>query len=78
MEEKTKGQKRRVVTDTLGNLLPVVIHAANIHDTNSGINPVKQSFEKYPTIKNICADEEYRISFKYDVLEQLGLGADIS
>ena len=29
----------------MGNLLAVVVHAANIHDTKSGINPAKQAFE---------------------------------
>ena len=62
----------------MGNLLFVVIHAANIHDTKSGINPAKEAFEKYPTIKRFCADEGYRKSFENDVSEQLDLGVDIS
>ena len=61
----------------MGNLLSVVIHAANIHDTKSGIDPAKQAFETYPTIKRFCADEGYRKSFENDVAEQLGLGVDI-
>jgi len=28
--EKTKGRKRHIVVDTMGNLLSVVVHAANI------------------------------------------------
>ena len=35
--KKTKGRKRHIVVDTMGNLLAVVAHAANIHDTKSGI-----------------------------------------
>lgn len=62
----------------MGNLLSVVIHAANIHDTKSGIAPAKQAYETYPTIKRFCADEGYRKSFENDVSEQLGLGVDIS
>ena len=30
--EKTKGRKRHIVTDTMGNLLCIHVHAANIHD----------------------------------------------
>ena len=30
-EKKIKGRKRHIVTDTLGNLLCVCVHAANIH-----------------------------------------------
>jgi len=66
------------VVDTMGNLLAVVVHAANIHDTKSGINPAKQAYEKYPTIKKFCGDEGYRKSFVEAVKEFLGLEVDIS
>jgi len=62
----------------MGNLLAVVVHAANIHDTKSGINPAKLAFEKYPTIKKFCGDEGYRKSFVEDVQQLLGLDVDIS
>ena len=78
MEKKVKGRKRHIVTDTMGNLLAVVVHAANIHDTKSGINPAKKAFKKYKTIKKFCGDEGYRKSFEEAVAEQLKLGVDIS
>jgi hypothetical protein len=62
----------------MGSLLAVTVHAANIHDTKSGIGPAKQAFEKYPTIQRFCADAGYRKSFENDVREQLQLGVDIS
>jgi putative transposase len=62
----------------MGNLLSVIVHAANIHDTKSGINPAAKAFEKYPTIKKFCGDEGYRKSFEELVLSELGLGVDIS
>ena len=62
----------------MGNLLAVVVHAANIHDTKSGINPAKQAFEAYPTIKRFCADTGYRGTFVLDLDEVLHLGVDIS
>jgi len=62
----------------MGNMLSVVVHAANIHDTKSGINPAKKAFEKYPTIEKFCGDEGYRKSFEEAVLSELGLGVDIS
>lgn len=73
-----KGRKHHIVVDIMGNLLAVVVHAANIHDTKSGINPAKKAFEKYPTIKRFCGDEGYRKSFEEAVLAELGLGVDIS
>ena len=30
---KVKGRKRHIIVDTLGNLLEVVVHVANIYDT---------------------------------------------
>ena len=49
--KKIKGRKRHIVVDTMGNLLAIKVHAANIHDTKSGINPAKKAYEKYPSIK---------------------------
>lgn len=62
----------------MGNLLAIVVHASNIHDTKAGISPAKQAFEKYPTIKKFCGDEGYRKSFVEAVKEILGLKVDIS
>lgn len=77
-EKKVKGRKRHIVVDTMGNLLSVVVHAANIHDTKSGIMPARLAFERYPTIKGFCADAGYRKTFINDVKNQLGLDVDIS
>ncbi len=41
--EKPKGRKRYIVTDTMGNLLCIHVHAANIHDTKGGV----YTFEKH-------------------------------
>jgi putative transposase len=76
--KKVKGRKRHIVVDTMGNLLAITVHAANIHDTKSGINPAKKAYEKYPTIQKFCGDDGYRKSFEADVRELLGLGVDIS
>ena len=76
--KKIKGRKRHIVVDVMGNLLSVVVHAANIHDTKSGINPAVKAFEKYQSIKRFCGDEGYRKSFEEAVKSQLGLGVDIS
>ena len=73
-----KGRKRHIVVDILGCLLSIVVHAANIHDTKSGINPARQAFERYPTIEKFCGDEGYRKSFEDDVKGELKLGVDIS
>ena len=78
MGEKTKGHKRHIVTDTMGNLLAVVVHAANIHNTKAGIIAAKRAVEKYPSIQRFCADVGYCKTFEKDVAELLGLSVDIS
>jgi len=77
-EKKVKGRKRHIVTDVMGNLLSVVVHAANIHDTKSGINPARKAFERYPTIEKFCGDNGYRKSFEEAVMLEFGLGVEIS
>ncbi len=73
-----KGRKRHIAVDTLGNLLSVVVHAANIHDTKAGIFVAKKAFETYPSLKGFCADAGYRNTFEREVSEQLGLTVEIS
>ena len=64
--------------DTMGNLLSMVVHAANIHDTKAGILVARDAFKKYPSIQRFCADAGYRKTFEQDVSSELGLGVDIS
>ena len=52
--------------DVLGCLLSVTVHAANIHDTKSGISTARQACERYPSIQKFCADAGYRGTFVSD------------
>ena len=76
--KKTKGRKRHIVVDVLGCLLSVNVHAANVHDTKSGIVVAKQAFKKYSSIKKFCADAGYRGTFVNDIKNQISLDVDIS
>ncbi len=58
--KKVKGRKRHIVTDTLGHLLHVQVHAANTHDTVGGCPVFQKALEKYQTLKGVCADAGYR------------------
>ena len=64
MEEKTKGRKRHIVTDTMGNLLCVHVHAGNIHDTKGGVYTFEKALYRYPTLIGVRADQGYRGTFK--------------
>ena len=78
MVEKNKGHKRHILTDTLGNLLAVKVHRANLHDTKAGIFPAIQAYRLYPTIQAICADAGYRKTFVANIKTILDLRVDIS
>ena len=62
----------------MGNLLAVVVHAANIHDTKAGINCAREAYAKYPAIEKFCGDEGYRKTFVEEVNAELGISVDIS
>ena len=64
--------------DVLGCLLSVVVHAANIHDTKSGISTAKRAYKRYPSIQKFCADAGYWGTFVSDLKGQLDLDVDIS
>ena len=59
-----KGRKRHIVTDTLGNLLCVHVHAANLHDTKGGVFTFEKALYRYPAIIAARADQGYRGTFK--------------
>lgn len=59
--KKVKGKKRHIVVDTLGLLLTVVVHAANIHDSVGAKQTLEALKDKYLSgIKTIFADSGYR------------------
>ena len=68
----------RGVLYTIGNLLGVVVHAGNIHDTKAGILVVNKVMKIYPSIQAISADAGYRKTFEKDVLDNYDIPVDIS
>ena len=76
--KKIKGRKRHITVDTMGNLLSICVHGANIHDSISGIIVAQEACLKYPKIKRFCADAGYRGTFIVDVEDILERGVDIS
>lgn len=58
--KKTKGRKRHIVVDTLGNFIQVIVHAANLHDTKAGCDVLKAAAEKHATKKAFSGDAGYR------------------
>lgn len=76
--KKVKGRKRHIVVDTMVNLLDVVVHAANLHDTKSGFFVARKVMVTFPTIKAFSGDAGYRKSFEEMIMEEFGCPVDIS
>lgn len=76
-EKKIKGRKRHIAVDTMGNLLGVVVHEANMHDTQAGYYPALAAITLYPTIQKFCGDAGYRGTFIEEIEDKFGLEVDI-
>lgn len=61
--KKVKGHKRHSLTDTVGNMLNVVVTAANVSDIAGGKLLIEKIMEDFPTIEKIWADGTYRGGF---------------
>ena len=57
--KKTKGRKRHILTDTEGNLLGLVTHAADIQDRDGAPDVIAQTLESFPTVSHLFADGGY-------------------
>ena len=55
-----KGRKRHIVVDTMGCLLIVLVHAANIYDGRAARKVLPALFLLVDTLKKIWADSAYR------------------
>lgn len=57
--KKVKGRKRHIVVDTLGLLLLVVVHAANLQDRDGAKTVLEQVKAKFSRLQLIWADGGY-------------------
>lgn len=58
--KKVKGRKRHIITDTMGLLLTVVVHAANEHDSKAALNVIDELKGRFSRMVKIIADGGYR------------------
>ena len=77
-EKKVKGRKRHLATDTLGNMLAIQVHAANVADTSQGWEVCDRVAEKYDSVEAFCGDQGYRGTTVEFVENLLGLRLDIT
>ena len=55
-----KGRKRHIIVDTMGYILIVLVHAANLYDGHAARKVLTALFSKMDTIKKIWADGTYK------------------
>ncbi|WP_313382271.1 IS5 family transposase [Proteiniphilum saccharofermentans] len=58
--KRTKGRKRHIVVDTMGLLMAVVVHSANIHDSKSAPFVLTELKYRFSRLVRIIADGGYR------------------
>lgn len=57
--KKINGSKRHIVTDTLGLLLAVVVHAANVHDIKGATDVIALLKVRFEGLVKIVTDGGY-------------------
>lgn len=57
--KKVKGRKRHIITDTLGLMLFVIVHAADIQDRGAAPDLLKAIRRRFPWLRHIFADGGY-------------------
>lgn len=57
--KKVKGRKRHIVTDTVGLMLFVLVHAANIQDRDGAGDLIRLIRHRFPWLRHIFADGAY-------------------
>lgn len=70
--KRVKGHKRHMITDTVGNLLEVVVHTADIPDCKGAPPLINRIRETFPSLKKIWADGAYQGDLIELVKETLG------
>lgn len=58
--KKIKGRKRHIITDTMGLLLTVIVHAANEHDSKGAFEVITSLKGRFGRLVKIVADGGYR------------------
>jgi putative transposase len=76
--KKIKGRSRQLVTDTMGNVWAVHVHAANKADTIEGAYLMDMTLGDMPSVKMIFADRGYLGTFVDNVTEAWGINVHIS
>jgi putative transposase len=57
------GRKRHILVDTLGLLLVVVVHAANVQDSDGAKLVLRRALGRFPRLAKVWVDQGYKAHF---------------
>ena len=57
--KKVKGRKRHILTDTLGLMVGLVVHAADVQDRDGALDVLRSVRHHYPWLRHVFADGGY-------------------
>lgn len=57
--KKTKGRKRHILTDTIGLLLVLLVHSADVQDRDGAPDVLKAARFRFPWLRHVFADGGY-------------------
>jgi transposase len=70
--KKIKGRKRHIVTDTLGFMVGLVVHGADVQDRDGAVEVLKSIRTRYPWLRHVFADDGYNGQKLKEQLGELG------
>jgi putative transposase len=75
--KRIKGHKRHIIADTVGNVLDVVVHNANVADCKGAPALIARVAETFPSLQKLWADGAYQGDLADLVAETLGAVLEI-
>jgi putative transposase len=75
--KKVNGRKRHVLVDTLGLLLKVVVHPADLHDRDGGKLLLGALDAAFPRLRHLWADQGYTGAFRRWAWERTGIDLEV-
>jgi transposase len=75
--KKVNGRKRHILVDTLGLLLTVIVHPANVQDREGAKLVLAGLHERFPRLRHLWADQAYTGPILDWIKEQLGWTVEV-
>jgi len=70
--KKVKGRKRHIVVDTIGQMVGLVIHAADVQDRDGAPAVLKSILKRWPWLRHVFADGGYAGPKLKSALQKIG------